>query len=71
MNSNLINTPSINIQPSRQRQTTPLVQFIVFSVGNLNLALPIEAVYKVFNQAPIYGSGMRSVGVTHVGDREV
>lgn len=71
MNSNLINTPSINIQPSMQRQTTSLVQFIVFSLGTLNLALPIESVYKVFNQAPIYGSGIRSVGVTHVGDREV
>ncbi len=71
MNSNLISTPSINIQQSMQRQTTPLVQLIVFSVENLNLALPIESVYKVFNQAPIYGSGIRSVGVTHVEDREI
>ncbi|HAA31393.1 MAG TPA: chemotaxis protein CheW, partial [Cyanobacteria bacterium UBA8553] len=39
--------------------------------GSLNLALPMESVYKGFNHTPVYGSGLNAVGVAHVGDGEV
>lgn len=48
-----------------------LLKLIVFEMGSLNLALPIDSVYKILNYTPIYGSGMNQVGVTHVGEFEV
>lgn len=48
-----------------------LLKLIVFEMGSLNLALPIDSVYKVLNYTPIYGSGINQVGVTHVGEFEV
>ncbi|HAJ58391.1 MAG TPA: chemotaxis protein CheW [Cyanobacteria bacterium UBA8543] len=53
------------------RQVTPSLKLIVFGIGSLNLALPIESVYKVVNHTPVYGSGLNAVGVAHVGDGEV
>jgi len=53
------------------KDITPLLQLIVFSIGHLNLALRIESVYKVSNHTPISGSGVGTVGVTHVDDIEV
>jgi chemotaxis signal transduction protein len=53
------------------RQTTPCLKLIVFSMSDLNLALRIEAVYKVVNRTPVYSSGLGAVGVAHVGDGEV
>ncbi|MEO8891797.1 MAG: chemotaxis protein CheW [Coleofasciculaceae cyanobacterium] len=47
------------------------VELIVFSIGSLNLALPIKSVYKVSNYTPIYGSGVGVVGVTRVDGQEV
>ncbi|MBE9126720.1 MULTISPECIES: chemotaxis protein CheW [unclassified Coleofasciculus] len=47
------------------------LKLIVFRIGSLNLALPIESVHKIFNQTPIYGSRVNYVGITHVGDQEV
>lgn len=48
-----------------------LLKLIVFEMGSLNLALPIDSVYKILNYSPIYGTGMNPVGVTHVGEFEV
>jgi len=53
------------------KDITPLLQLIVFNIGHLNLALRIESVYKVSNHTPISGSGVGTVGVTHVDDIEV
>ncbi len=47
------------------------LKLIVFELGNLNLALPIESVFKIFNYAPVYGSGVNRVGIAHVSDLEV
>jgi chemotaxis signal transduction protein len=51
--------------------TTNNVELIVFSIGTLNLALPIKSVYKVSNHTTISGSGVGLVGVTRVDDQEV
>ena len=53
------------------RQAIPYLKLLVFSLGNLNLSLRIESVYKVVNRTPVYSSGVGSVGVAHVGDGEV
>jgi chemotaxis signal transduction protein len=47
------------------------LELIVFQIGSLHLALPIESVYKVTNHTPIAGSGVGMVGVTCVDDLEV
>lgn len=48
-----------------------LIKMVVFGMGNLNLALRIEDVYKVIHLTHIYGGAVNGVGITHVGDREV
>lgn len=52
-------------------QRPPGLKLIVFGIGNLNFAVRIEFVHKVLNHTPIYGSGIKQVGVTHVEDYEV
>ncbi|NES19876.1 MAG: chemotaxis protein CheW [Symploca sp. SIO3E6] len=47
------------------------VKLIVFQMGSLNLALPIEVIYKILNHKPIYGSGTNQVGVVHLDEQEV
>ncbi|HEY9728452.1 MAG TPA: chemotaxis protein CheW [Chroococcales cyanobacterium] len=72
-----MSNPSISFQADsselslQTRQATPYLKLIVFSLGNLNLALRIEAVYKVVNRTPVHSSGVGAVGVAHVGDGEV
>lgn len=53
------------------QETRSPLKVIVFAIGSLNLALPIESVYKVLNRTPVYGSGIKQVGVTHIGDRGI
>jgi purine-binding chemotaxis protein CheW len=52
-------------------KATALLELIVFSIDRLNLALPIESVYKVVNHTPISGSGVGTVGVTRVDEHQV
>lgn len=47
------------------------LQYIVFNLKNLNFGLPIQAVNKVVNRAPIYSSGIKSIGFTHLDENEV
>lgn len=66
----------IQIQPgtptlSRTQQANSVLKLVVFPISNLNLALPIESVYKVVNHLSTYGSGLGSVGVTHLGEGEI
>lgn len=58
-------------QLQEPRKVTRLLKLVVFTMGNLNLALPIESVYKVVNHRPVYSSGVLPVGVTHLGDIEI
>lgn len=48
-----------------------VLKLIVFSMGSLKFAVPIESVYKVFNQPSINSSGVNQFGVTHVGEQQV
>lgn len=58
-------------QFQESREIARLLKLVVFTMGNLNLALPIKSVYKVVNHTPIYSSGVVPVGVTHLGDVEI
>jgi purine-binding chemotaxis protein CheW len=71
MNSNAMNTQSPENQPLVSEKTTQLLKLILFTLGDLHLALPIESVYKILNRSPVYGSGMNQVGVTHSGEEEI
>jgi len=51
--------------------TNQKIQFIVFNLKNLNFALPIHTVYKVVNPTPVYSSGVKAVGFTHLDQGEV
>ncbi len=71
MNNQLIHLQSGESEISRTRQTTSTLKLVVFTINRLNLALRIESVYKVVNHTSTYGSGIRSIGVTHLGEGEI
>jgi chemotaxis signal transduction protein len=48
-----------------------LLKLLVFEVGKLVLALPIQQVQKVVRHNPIHGSGLSYVNLSHLGDQEV
>jgi purine-binding chemotaxis protein CheW len=50
------------------KQVTPSIKLIVFTIGNLNLDLPIESVYKVVDRTPVYSSGLNPVGIAHLSN---
>lgn len=71
MTNQLINVQFSASDSSRTRQATSLLKLVVFSIGNLNLALRIELVYKVVNHTFTYGSGLGAVGITHLNEGEI
>lgn len=71
MNSNVMNNQSNEKQHIPSQKTTKVVKLIHFTLGKLSLALPIESVYKILNRAPVHGSGMNQVGVTHSGEEDI
>lgn len=71
MTNTLINAQSADVKQLTTPHTGASLKAIVFRVGNLNLGLRIESVHKVLNQTQVYGSGLTSVGVAHMGDTEL
>ena len=71
MKNTVVQSKAVSMQQASRSDRIASVKMIVFTVGTFNLALPIEIVYKVLNQIPVYGSGLNGVGVAHVGDLEV
>lgn len=51
--------------------TNKKIQFIVFTLKNLNFALPIHSVHKIVNSTAVYSSGVKAVGFTHLEQSEV
>lgn len=70
MKNALVKSKSSSLKLSNSRREES-VKLVVFALGKVNLALPIETVSKVLNQTPVYGSGLNGVGIAHVNDREV
>lgn len=56
---------------SQGQNTADFQKVIVFGMGNVNLALPSDVVFKVTNQTAASGTGLNGVGITHIGDRQV
>ena len=48
-----------------------VIKLVVFSVGKLTLALPVEQVKQVTRYTPIHGSGMSYINLTHIGKQQV
>ncbi|WP_330204204.1 chemotaxis protein CheW [Cyanobacterium sp. Dongsha4] len=63
-----MNTANLPNQPS---SGTEKVKLLVFSIGNLNTALHIDAVEKVVNYNQIFGSGLNHFGLVNLGDKEI
>jgi purine-binding chemotaxis protein CheW len=47
------------------------LRVVTFPVGKLTLSVPIQSVYRVLSQVPVYGSGERGVGIAHLEDYEL
>lgn len=63
-----------SIHGAKQRKPQDVVnsvKVVMFSMGDVNLALHIQSIAKVLPKTKIYGSGLNSVGIAHLGDREV
>ncbi len=54
-----------------QQQAEHSLQFVIFEVGNLKLAVPTQLTYKVATYKVVYSSGLNPVGVTHIDNLEV
>ena len=48
-----------------------LVKLLLFTLGNLNLALSIDSVKKILNYLPVHSSGLGFTGITHLDEREI
>lgn len=55
----------------RTGATTLLVKLITFPIGKLTFAVRIDQVQKVVKLPTIYGSGLKPIGLTRVGDQDV
>ena len=53
------------------RSKARLLKLVSFRIGNLNVALRIDAVKKIINRTTVYSSGLNHLGVAHVGDQEI
>ena len=68
-----MNQPTSNLANFKKKQspTTSKVKLLVFPIGKLTLALPVDKVKKVTKYTPIHGSGMSYINLTHIGRQEV
>ena len=71
MKNTLITSKHRSLKHSNTRDAATSFRVVVFKMGNLNLALRVETVYKVLNQPQVYGSGLNGLGIAHVGDRKI
>jgi len=71
MKNTLISSQSPGLKQSNRRETVPSLKILVFRMGDVKLALPLDTVSKILNKTPVYGMGLNGVGVAHVGDHEV
>jgi purine-binding chemotaxis protein CheW len=56
------------LQTVKHERTIKLLQF---SVGSLQLSLPVDSVRKVLRHVPVHGSGTGAFGIAHIEDTEV
>lgn len=68
-----MNSNTINWQPQtiNSNNNNSLLKLLVFEIGILKLALPIEQVQKVIKHSAIHGSGLSYVNLVHLDSQEV
>jgi purine-binding chemotaxis protein CheW len=67
-----MNTTLTNYQnPLQTLNNERWLKLLLFSLGSLNLALPINSVKKVVNYTPIHGSGLSAFGVANIDNQEL
>jgi purine-binding chemotaxis protein CheW len=71
MTNNSVNSPSPTLERLPAPQTARILKLLLFKIGKLNVALPIDSVQKVISNPSVYGSGINPFGVAHLGDREI
>lgn len=66
-----INTIGLNQPEIKSNNSNSLLKLVVFDMGKLILALPVEQVKKVIKHSVIHGSGLSYVNLIHLGQEEV
>ncbi|MGF1539402.1 MAG: chemotaxis protein CheW [Pleurocapsa sp.] len=59
------------LQETTKNYPDSTIKLLVFDLGKLTLALPVEQVQKVIKHSAIYGSGLSYVNLLHLGEQEV
>ena len=62
---------SANLLSQSQVAESETIKLLVFPIGNLNAALPIDTVKKVVNYSTVWGSGLNHYGLVNLGNEEV
>ncbi len=70
MNSSIVNTVN-SLELIAAKSPNSLIKTIIFTIGKLTVALPVEQVKKVIRKNAVYSSGLTHVHLTHIGEQEV
>jgi chemotaxis signal transduction protein len=70
-NAHSANSRPGNARQRKNRTAVQSLQLLVFSLGTLKFAVPIQHTYKVVNCDSIHSSGLNHVGITHLDNLEV
>ncbi len=65
------NTISLTQEGNRSSNSNSLLKLLLFDMGMLTLALPVEQVQKVIKHTAVHGSGLSYVNLVHLGKQEV
>lgn len=71
MTTKTISYYTANVDPSLGEVETRRRKLLVFQIGTLHLALPVESVKKITHYTLMQGSGITAVGLIHVDETEI
>ena len=60
-----------SLQVSKLQPTVPPLQLLTLKVRTLNLAVPIQSVYKVTHHKAVYDSGLNAIGIARVDNQDI
>ncbi|MEA5508459.1 chemotaxis protein CheW [Crocosphaera sp. UHCC 0190] len=70
-NPTMTSSSLASLDPYSGKTTNLRRKLLIFQVGKLNLALPVEFVQKILHYRPMEGSGTTAVGLIHLDDQEI
>jgi chemotaxis signal transduction protein len=68
---NYLIKPSDEPEYLKVKKKTRSLKIVVFSVGNINVALRVESVQKVISKVSVYSTGVNYLGVADIGGEEI